>query len=378
MFHIVEGLEGNRAAVVWKFHHTVADGIGAGRLSESFLQSTREAAQLPEVDLKAAVADAVAADNQAHGTPSVVSSVVETLRHTAHRQAGIARRALDEVAKFGVDPFRARNAVAGVVRTGAQVRSQLFEAGAGGGATESNTLPPGSPLWRQRSRHRQLELLSFSFAEASAAAKLLGGSLNDWFVTGAINGVIGYHDARGIELHSLNTSFVVSTRTDRAIGGNSFTPTRLSVPAGPMTPAERFDLISATMKAKRAEVSGQGLMAGLAGIANLLPTLLVTSVARSQAARMDFATSNLRGARSRLYISGARVDANYPFGPVAGTAFNLTVMSYAGTLDMGLFVDPVAVEAPADLRDHLESAYRQLLPASTPVVAKSRKPKRGS
>ena len=76
---------------------------------------------------------------------------------------------------------------------------------------------------------------------------------------------------------------------------------------------------------------------------------------------MDFATSNLRGARSRLYVSGARVDANHPFGPVAGTAFNLTVLSYAGQLNMGLFVDPVAVEAPADLRDHLEAAYRQLM-----------------
>ena len=68
-------------------------------------------------------------------------------------------------------------------------------------------------------------------------------------------------------------------------------------------------------------------MAGLAGVANLLPTSMVTGVARSQAARMDFATSNLRGAKVPLYISGAAVEANYPFGPLAGTAFNLTTMS---------------------------------------------------
>ena len=36
-------------------------------------------------------------------------------------------------------------------------------------------------------------------------------------------------------------------------------------------------------------------------------------------------------------------------------------MSYAGRLDMGLFVDPVAVEDPADLRDDLEAAYRELI-----------------
>ena len=42
MFHVIDGLEGGRAALVWKIHHAVADGIGAGRLAESYLQPTRE------------------------------------------------------------------------------------------------------------------------------------------------------------------------------------------------------------------------------------------------------------------------------------------------------------------------------------------------
>jgi hypothetical protein len=43
-----------------------------------------------------------------------------------------------------------------------------------------------------------------------------------------------------------------------------------------------------------------------------------------------------------------------------GTAFNLTCMSYAGDLDMGLFVDPVAVDDPAGLRDDIQAAYKEL------------------
>ena len=35
-------------------------------------------------------------------------------------------------------------------------------------------------------------------------------------------------------------------------------------------------------------------------------------------------------------------------------------MSYNGHLDMGLFVDPVAVEDPTNLRDHVEAAYVEL------------------
>jgi len=357
MFHLIEGLEGGGAALVWKIHHAVADGIGAGRLAESYLQPMPDPPAPPEVDLDAIVAEAVATDASEHGSPSVAGAVLGTFTHTARRQAGITRRLLGEMAMWGADPLRARDAAQGVARTVRQVRGQV-----GGGAAPEGS---GSPLWRQRSRRRHLEVLSCSLEEALAAAKGLGGSLNDWFVTGVVNGVIGYHDARGVPLTSLNTSFVVSTRTDRAIGGNAFTPSRLSVPAGPMDARQRFAEIGERMRVNRSEVSGQGMMAGLAGIANLLPTSMVTGVARAQAARMDFATSNLRGARVPLYISGARVEANYPFGPLAGTAFNLTTMSYAGQLGMGLFVDPVAVADPADLRDHLHQAYQELTAIGT-------------
>jgi len=361
MFYVIEGLERGRAALVWKIHHTVADGIGAGRLAEGYLQRTRKAPKPPAADLDAVVAAAVAEDSSRQQGSSFAGSLLDTVAHSARRQAGIARRTVGEVAAWGTDPLRALDAAGNAVRTIGQLRSQL----GGGGPASPDGLPSGSPIWRQRSRHRRLEVLSFSLEEAIAAAKALGGSLNDWFVTGAVNGVVRYHDARGVELHSLNTSFIVSTRTDRAIGGNSFTPSRLTVPAGPMKADERFGVISAAMHAKRADVSGQGLMGAVAGVANLLPTSIVTSVARSRASKMDFVTSNLRGAKTRLYISGARVDGNHPFGPLAGTAFNLTMMSYAGGLDMGLLVDPVAIDHPEDLRDHLDVAYRQLIDTAT-------------
>ena len=69
--------------------------------------------------------------------------------------------------------------------------------------------------------------MAFPLDQALAAAKGLGGSLNDWFLTGVVNGVVAYHDERGVPLRTLNTSFVVSTRADKAIGGNSFTPDAL-------------------------------------------------------------------------------------------------------------------------------------------------------
>ncbi len=360
MFYVVEGVENGAAALVWKIHHTVADGIGAGRLAESFLQATDRPDDPPDVDLDAIVAEAVEAEGApADGPAALVGSVVDTVTHTARRQAGIAKRALGEVAMWGADPLRARDTAESMLGTVRQLGGQLTVPVRRSDADEEG--PGGSPLWRARSRQRRLELLSFPLDRALASAKALGGSLNDWFVMGAVNGAVRYHEDRGVTLRTLNTSFVVSTRQDRAIGGNAFTPTRFSAPAGPMDPVARFAAISTAMAERRARVTGGGALAGLAGVANLLPTSLVTGLARSQAAQMDFATSNLRGARTQLYISGAAVTANYPFGPLAGTAFNLTTMSYHGRLDMGLFVDPVAVDDPADLRDDLEAAYDELI-----------------
>jgi hypothetical protein len=103
-------------------------------------------------------------------------------------------------------------------------------------------------------------------------------------------------------------------------------------------------------------------------LANFLPTSVVTQIARTQAARIDFATSNLRAAPFPTYISGAEVVESAIMGPVAGTAFNLTTISYNGSLDMGLFVDPAAVEDPADLRDRMAAAYRELLAAGGVIV----------
>jgi len=366
MMHVIGGLEGGRAAWLWKIHHSVADGTGAARLSELFIQPTRDAPEPIAVDLPAAIAAAVEAD-AADPQPSLVESAVGTATHLARRQAGIARRVVGEVAMWGADPRRAVDAVGSAARAVGQLRDQITGGGGGTppGDDEESQLPGGSPLWRNRSRHRHLEVLSFPLDRALAASKGLGGSLNDWFVTGVVNGAVAYHEARGVPLRTLNTSFVVSTRADKAIGGNSFTPTRFAAPAGPMEPTARFRLISDAMAEKRAQVSGAGALSGLAGLANLLPTSLVTSIARRQAAGMDFATSNLRSAKRPYYMSGAEVAESYAFGPLAGTAFNITAMSYAGQFGIGLFMDPTAIEDVVGLRDDLEAAYQELIDLGT-------------
>ena len=61
-----------------------------------------------------------------------------------------------------------------------------------------------------------------------------------------------------------------------------------------------------------------------------------------------------------LYVAGAKMLENYPVGPLGGVAFNVTLMSYLGSLDVGINIDEAAVESPALLRDCLDEAFREV------------------
>jgi WS/DGAT/MGAT family acyltransferase len=364
LFVIVDGVEGGRGAMFAKLHHTIADGYAALRLAEHYLTLERDAPRPPDVDLDRVVRESVdedrAASGGAGGLGGAGASAVATARHLWRRQLGRARRVAGEVVLWGADPRRPLDLAGRAVATVGDMRSQT---GQGGGASA------GSPLWRQRSRHRHFDVLRVPLPAMSASAKALGGSINDVFVTGAVLGAVRFHERRETPLEALNISFVVSTRDTGGAETNAFAPRRVQVPAGTMTVEERFAAIRTILAAGREGARAGGAMGSVAGLANLLPTSLVTGMARSQTAHMDFATSNIRGAPVPTYVSGARILWTGTLGPVAGTAFNLTAMSYDGSFDIGLHVDPVAVGDCDDLRRCIGSGLRELLAAGGHTLA---------
>ena len=174
-----------------------------------------------------------------------------------------------------------------------------------------------------------------------------------------------YHVEHGTLIESTNTSFVLSTRSDGKVGGNSFTPVPLTLPAGPMSPHARVAaVVDMTAKAKD-EAQRTGGMTGLSGIANLLPISVVTQAARSAAHHVDFATSNLRGAPIPLFCAGAKVLATVAMGPVAGTGANITAMSYDGAFDIGIFADPAAITDPTAFARYVEASFADLIAAGS-------------
>jgi hypothetical protein len=191
------------------------------------------------------------------------------------------------------------------------------------------------------------------------SAKALGGTVNDLFVTAVVGAVARYHAKRGASVDEFRVSIPLNTRSDKTVGGNDFVPARVLLNASP-DQRERFTAIAARLNdVKTARDPGLGW--ALAGLFTSLPSPLLVAVARQQVETVDFACSNVRGAPFPLYVSGARVLANYPMGPTGGTAANATVMSYEGSLDLGLVTDPAAVDDPGELRDFIALEFDELL-----------------
>jgi diacylglycerol O-acyltransferase len=330
-------------AIVMKLHHSVSDGIGAVRLAEMYLDLERNPPIVAGEDLPDPPAD------QADGR---LGTALTELDYVARRQLGLARRTAAEVSLWGADPRRARVVVDQVGATVKTVVNQMV------GSSPNPTV--GSDLWRTRSHHRVLEVFQLPFAELQAAGKRLGASVNDVFVAGSVIGASTYHAAHDAEVNRFNVSFIMSTRNDDKAGGNSFAPIPFSVVVSPSIEAQ-VALVRAAIAEKRESGTSSESMELMASVANVLPSSLLTRAGRARTAKIDWATSSLRAAPFTLYVAGAEILHMYPIGPLGGTAFNLTAMTYNGRFDFGLFADPTAVDDPAVLRDHLRSAYEAII-----------------
>ena len=338
---LIDGLEGGGGALAMKLHHVVADGASAVRLAGMYTDLVPDAPEPDDVDLDAFLA--ALPERRADPGEQVRDVVGEALR----LPLAAVRRIADTV-RHPDQLGATRDQVAGLVRTAGET-----------------THESGSVAWRARSRRRRLEALSLPFRAAHDAASALGGSLNDLFVAGAVDAAARYHAAIGEPLDRLHLSFVMSTRgTDRS-AANAFTPVPIEVPVVPMSSRERMAMLHEVMQSHRERVHGGGPMADVAAVANLLPISFVAGIARSQAGHLDFATSNLPGFLGDTWVAGAKTLHTYIFGPVAGTAFNLTAYSTAGSFDLGINLDPAAVTDGALLRRCLEDAYAELIGAAT-------------
>ncbi|MHB1137660.1 MAG: wax ester/triacylglycerol synthase domain-containing protein [Microthrixaceae bacterium] len=332
-FVTIEGLVDGRAAMLQRLHHTITDGEGGIRLSVEFL------------DLERAPSERRPRRDRPHG------------RHSAEVPAAAGpwwSRAAGSIGSVATS----------AVGTAASLPSRTGDLAGMAQSTLRQALVGHrrSPLWTERSLDRWFGTTTLSLDDARDAAHRLGGTVNDLFVAGAVDAAGQVHRDAGSPVDELRMSMPVSTRTDRSVS-NAFSPTQMLVPTGPMEPAARLAQVHRTVDGVRSERSID-VIEGAANAAAHLPAPLLRRTGRYLTDSVDFVCSNVRAAPFDLFIAGAFMEANYPMGPLAGTAFNLTTMSYRGWLFLGLTVDTAAVPHPEHLLTRLDEAYDRLLAAA--------------
>lgn len=341
-FVVVEGLEGDRAAIIQKVHHAITDGVGGMQMVMTMIDLEREPTA-PEEELPPAP------------TPEVMGPVqrtVDALGHVRRRNLGIARRAGGNLVAAATTALSDPAAVAGGL--GATVGSI--------GRLLAPTPTPLSPIMTGRSLSFRFQALTFPLPDMKAAAKAAGGTLNDAFVAAVAGGLRRYHEHHGAEVDALRMTMPINVRTEGTadVAGNQFVPARFTVPVAIDDPADHMRAIHELVDQQRQEPAN-ALVEPLAIVLNRLPTTAVTALFGSMIKGSDFTTSNVPGAPIPIYIAGAQVEAMIPFGPLAGVALNVTLLSNLDEVHIGINSDMAAVPDPDVLLDCMRESFEAVL-----------------
>ena len=339
---LVDGLEDGRAALLCKLHHSLADGIGAIQIAMILFDTTEEPEDRgplpPEPEVEAA---------------GRLDGILYPLRY----DVGLAGKA----ARLAVTTGPAAM-VRAAVRPLSSARAAL-EMGASVYRMVRPINQTGSPIMKSRRLVRRLGVHEVPMPALRQAAHLAGGTLNDAFLAGVTGGLRRYHDKHGLEVDNLHVTMPMSIRgDDDPVGGNRLTLMRFDLPVGVVDPAERIRQIHSRAGAVRHEPSLPHTQA-IAGGLNLLPRWYLASVLR----HVDFLASDVPGIPVPVYLGGAAVTTQYPFGPTIGAGVNVTLMTYVDTCAMGINVDIGAIPDYDVFHDCLVAGFDEVLALATPA-----------
>ncbi len=343
----IAGIEGGRVGIVLKVHHAILDGMsGVEVLGRLFADAPRAR--------PAGAADGAAPDPG----PSAVTLAVSAIWSALATPAKVARTLL-----------RTARAVAPVVRT------SLSNAA----AEISPVLPFSSPrtmLNRALTPERLVAFGSVPLAAVKEVKAAFSVTVNDVLLAACTRALGDYLRAHGDDPHEpLVASVPVSEHGTEGPEGlnNRVSVMFVGLPVQLTSVADVLAFVHAqSTGAKR--VHGSFGTAMLADWAELAPPALFARAAALYS-RWELAErlppphsvviSSVPGPPFPLYLDDTRLVAAYPVGPVLeGAGINISIISYAGSVDVGLITCPRAVAAPEEIARGFERAVAEMQQAA--------------
>ncbi len=346
----VEGLRDGKEALILKIHHAVTDGANGTRLLDVAFD-LEAGASLDRSDLvsPAPRPEPSSIDLLGRAGISLATSparLARALSDVARAVPGLARFALSSERTDAAFPFTA----------------------------------PRGPFNGTLTSRRKFAYCSIPLADAREVKQAFGVTMNDVVLAICAGALRQYlRDRDQLPNRPLVAQVPIAVRRGGqrgkldAMPGNFLSGMGAALPVHLDGPGDRLRAVHAsTRAAKRLHTAlGENLLSDLVGIAP--PSVISALVGMYTKLHLDRVhppifsaiVSSVAGSQVPVYSCGTRLLAAYPFGPLlAGSGLNITVMSYAGSLDVGISVCPDIVDDPWAIAEALPSALAELLEAS--------------
>ena len=349
---LVEGLRGDRFAIVGKSHHALVDGVSG-------------------VDITTVLFDV---DAEPQGRSSSPPPWLARPEPTDLKLFSDAMKERLTSPKEIVRGFRAVLRGPRQVLRGVGATSKMVGAGLSAPHTVFNV---------EIGPHRRFAITQTDLAELKRVKDAHGGTVND-VILSVVAGAIGKylrargHSTEGLEMRAM---VPVSVRAAEEHGslGNRITAMMAPLPIWAEDPVERLHIVTEQMGDLKS--SGQAVGAEiLTKVTDFAPTTIASQAARLQPAQRFFnlVVPNVPGPQFPLYVLGRKMESIFPMVPLARRqALCVGIMSYNGQVNFGLVGD---YDAMADLDSFaldLEAATDEVI-ATVPKAKKRAKSKAAS
>lgn len=336
---LVDGLEGDRFAILGKSHHALVDGISGVDITTVLFDTAPDPAPVPEP----------AEQWVPEPEPSGAQLLAEALLERA------------------TDPAEMVRSLRAATRAPEQVLAALREALAAVGSIASATVAaPSSPLNVPIGPHRRFCTVRADLDEFKQVKDRHSGTVNDVVLTVVAGALRRYlrdrgHSTAELELRAM-VPISVREPGERGALGNRVTAMMAKLPVWCEDPVERLAIVRSRMgdlKRSRQAV-GARLITELTDFA---PPTILGQAARLQARQRLFnlVVTNMPGPQFPLYVLGRRLESVFPMVPlVANQALCVGIISYDGQLDFGLVGDYDGMPDLDDFADGLAAEIREL------------------
>lgn len=349
---LVEGLAGDRFAIIGKSHHALVDGVSGVDITTVLFDLDPEPAGTPDK----------APPWLARPEPTDFQLLSEALKERATSPKEIYRG------------FRAALRGPRQVLRGVGATSKMIGAG---------MAAPHSVFNVEIGPHRRFQMTQTDLAELKRVKDAHGGTVNDVILSIVAGGIGRYlrargHDTDGLELRAM---VPVSVRAPEEHGalGNRVSAMMAPLPVWCEDPVERLRLMTGEMGDLKS--SGQAVGAEiLTKLTDFAPGTIVSQAARLQPAQRFFnlVVTNVPGPQFPLYVLGRKMESIFPMVPLARRqALCVGIMSYNGQVNFGLIGD---YDAMADLDSFaldLEAATQEVI-ATVPARKKAAKKRKAA